>query len=1066
MAPFSTDPNAIGQMKDRASALRSSLSESDTAYSRSAPVISSDLSKSQSLSSLEDRIKQTQSLQTGNRWYGASAKITDPGAEGSTTDGLFMRGIKGLQKPMNVIAGTAEYALGEGTDPNYFTSVNQAMSTGRTFGDILRKKGVTNRLITTPIGFALDVAFDPVNWFTMGGAALIPRVGIGAVKGARTAGVEGAITAAKEGLISGVQKKTAKVLPWVFPAKTIGKMGAEMVEGAAKTGGTSGLGALLSKTGSKYGEFVDSVGKSAVARGDKYDALVGNTLESQLGKNFLGIHDINVGKTMGEGVQKLLRDIPEFSVPLTKIKTSGKEIADFFKYSPQETLKIVAEKERVDLVAKSYKLFFDRDLKGEKVLASLDDLTGTGITDSMSLKQKLEVHVKNMLSEADQAAAPKFRIADTQENAQRLLDATEQGYSLEHLIKAYETTPKGKTGVAAYDKIIDSIKGISVKDIVDKTGTGSLARSMGIYDKVKDWTPFEKMIDWNDAALALFKVFKVPGSVSAFFNAVVGNATMVAMSGAPADPRLLSATYKMNKFLRGKTDMAFVSETFMNDAGSWLDMLENNPNLFREAFGFSPSMIGNKVSFERSFVNHYGQEAGAKITRKSVEAQLKYDLDFIQTDLKSSVVRAAAGEAELSADQLKELAMVRHKLPTGLETQQLLEEVAPLRSFEQSSSYIASELNMSSIFDSWKIRAAKSAKETNNPVSKVSNLLLNSMPRAYEMVDQSWKLGLTYHLSRVGWPLENLTILSRTVPMAAADIASTVIEKGERLYRLTPKKAAEASTEVFMNYAAMPDFVKIMRSLPVVGSPFVSFTYAMAPKTGKTLLHNTAIFNKVSFLLQEINGARTPEEKKALESKYNQYLNSPTVVKLGGMWNTDVKNLIPYYTMNMFNPSERKYDSAFPSTMIKLMDNSPFMKHPVGQTLFDYLIQPAVLAGSGQVPQGQFGQPLFPGFDTTGRPVDVGLGVKTAYAARTLADSMTPGIMSYAGLANYVVGLRPEQVEWIPSFGLRGIARATQGANTVGVLTKENPIQRTLRTTAARSGFPLYPLNIKQTGGQ
>ena len=33
-----------------------------------------------------------------------------------------------------------------------------------------------------PVGFALDVALDPVNWFTAGSNAFIPRVGKGLVK--------------------------------------------------------------------------------------------------------------------------------------------------------------------------------------------------------------------------------------------------------------------------------------------------------------------------------------------------------------------------------------------------------------------------------------------------------------------------------------------------------------------------------------------------------------------------------------------------------------------------------------------------------------------------------------------------------------------------------------------------------------------------------------------------------------------------------------------------------------------------------------------------------------------
>lgn len=89
-------------------------------------------------------------------------------------------------------------------------------------------------------------------------------------------------------------------------------------------------------------------------------------------------------------------------------------------------------------------------------------------------------------------------------------------------------------------------------------------------------------------------------------------------------------------------------------------------------------------------------------------------------------------------------------------------------------------------------------------------------------------------------------------------------------------------------------------------------------------------------------------------------------MRLSKNWNIDIKNLIPYLTMNMLNPSQRKYSDTLPGVVSNVIDNSPFMKHPVGQVILDYIILPSILS-EAERPQGQFGQPLYPGGATLGQ---------------------------------------------------------------------------------------------------
>jgi hypothetical protein len=301
------------------------------------------------------------------------------------------------------------------------------------------------------------------------------------------------------------------------------------------------------------------------------------------------------------------------------------------------------------------------------------------------------------------------------------------------------------------------------------------------------------------------------------------------------------------------------------------------------------------------------------------------------------------------------------------------------------------------------------------------------------------------------------------VNLTKDDLLEPIIEGGEKLYRLRPLAAADVATEAYMNYSAMPDFVKVMRALPIIGSNFFSFQYAIAAKTAKTAISNPAVFNKVGYMLSEFSGARSPQEKAALEEKYNEYLKSPTVVNIMGAMNTDLKGLIPWYTMNMFNPSEKTYTDTPQGNALKILDQIPVFQTPVGQVLKDYWIQPMILSGTGQAPQGQFGQPLYPSFDVNGKPIEAGLGTKAFYGARTYAESFVPGALGYLGFLNAFAGLSPEVIEYLPSYRGRTAAEATQGRTSIGKIAKEDAFRRSLRAAVGMAGLPLYPLNVTTT---
>jgi hypothetical protein len=198
-----------------------------------------------------------------------------------------------------------------------------------------------------------------------------------------------------------------------------------------------------------------------------------------------------------------------------------------------------------------------------------------------------------------------------------------------------------------------------------------------------------------------------------------------------------------------------------------------------------------------------------------------------------------------------------------------------------------------------------------------------------------------------------------------------------------------------------------------------------------------------------------------MEEKYNQYLNEPTVVKMLGIMNTNVKNIVPYYTINTFNPSERRYDDSPRSKALQLLDKAPAFQDPIGQIIKDYVIQPWVLSGTGQIPQGSFGQPLYQAFDEEGKLRDKTLGSKLFYASRAGVESVVPGTLSYLGIPAAL--LPRDAIDYLPSYGMRNIAHALHGRSTIGADTKEQASRKALRAILGRAGIPMYALDVTRT---
>ena len=364
-------------------------------------------------------------------------------------------------------------------------------------------------------------------------------------------------------------------------------------------------------------------------------------------------------------------------------------------------------------------------------------------------------------------------------------------------------------------------------------------------------------------------------------------------------------------------------------------------------------------------------------------------------------------------------------------------------------------------FTRWTKGVGDAAKQEDaGRFTKFGDLVLNKSMETFGKIDPTYRIGTALHLTENGISEAEMKVVSRTFGITKDDILDVVLDpvSGERKFKIAPAKATEMVGEIMLNYAAMPAAVKMMRTLPVLGAPFASFLYGMTTRTGKTALYNPSIFNKTNYLLQEISGDKSALEKEQMKSKYYSWFNDPGMVKIPFVEKyplyANVTNLIPYYSMNMFTPSERKYGETLPDSVMAFLDKFPILQDPAGQVMFDYMIQPMLLS-QGQQPQGSFGQALYP-IGATGLQ-------KTGYAARQLAEGVVPGVVGFGALATAPFTSTGEHVEYVPSYRYRQLANALKGKSTLGIPSKESAASRSLRTVGSMVGLPTHPMDTTFT---
>ena len=1091
------------QIDSQIGALKGKLQSSPTAYSAGA-YTSKDVAADNQLKSLENLKSTMLSNQAKKDWYSTTVPSDKVDPAKKIDAGFISNGLDALQRPLRAVVGAAKFATGNSGGKRILDSINKNVNEEKDdFSGLLRQMNLPAP-VAAPLGFMMDLTMDPVNWLTLGGGSEVAALGKGAGRlgemgtvglkldsavpklayGLTKAGVEGGAAAVKSSFWD-TASSIARFIPGTNKNSVFYKWSDEVARAGIKDApevkqitrdmleaGNAGkpmedvlakatalhtdeklLGAVnkataetrLGSLAKKIDSMKTGLGEKATASKEAYEGLLGFGKDNPLIENIV---TANANRMRWSDV--IRNEISNLS--------GGNKALDLFNYDPKEWYRIAKIKDE---------LWKGIHMPDEaKVIASLpEDMALSARTkrlDELSLAAReamktSDFHGKlmNLAKDGEDIVANKVseNLAENlADNATRLYA---EGADHDDVMRAYREIIKGTAEGDWVEEMINA-KRKSIKEnwSVGKINVGE--KLIKAYD------------DIYKTGMGIFKSTKVGGlltSPGAHLNAWIGNHAMAHMSGIDITRGdYLKSILEARNFYKGNKTAEYAQRIL---GGEIEDYAKKYPGLFTGMFGFTP----NKIKLMRDIDDEI--ELRVKMGKMSAEeasglkhmtAQQLADNGEISKEAAAQMKDSASfKEGRQIGETLGAAEIAKGKVTPGnilsdvgnAEKKELAE-----RSGFSSASYIGNELTdtgMNRIRESVKMRA-----DNGDNWAKIANYVLNKGPQEYEMIDQSNRLGLFTHLVKNGLTEPELQRISRVIDLNPAEDLLKAVKDGKNVYKLNPQKANELVSIVYLNYAAMPAFVRAMRSAPIVGSPFFSFTYGMGAKAMQTLADNPAAYNKISNAMnatETFAGGRTPSEKKTLaESPFYSWYNKPGMISLRNLsfFGKDpvflnATNFIPYMSLNIMNPSERKYDGTWPGKIAEAIDKTPFFKTPEGSLFFDYVIQPQLLGIKD--PQNQFGSRVYPQGSSAIE--------KTGYAVRSLAEAFVPSSLS---IAEAVTPTLPENlIPLLPSYSSRAMENAKLGKSPSGVMGKEAPGERTARRILSTMGVSLNRINTDST---
>lgn len=997
---------------------------SPTALSSVATPTNSDLYNQGKEMKLENQLQTIQKKQLTAQWYGNDAPSAGTAPDEGSNPGLIGSALNILQAPLHsVVAGVSSLTGG--------TPV-----AGQDFSDLLKSHNVPYP-IAAPLGFAADVALDPVNWLTGGADALIPRAAVGLAKG----GAEGLA----EGVKSSLLQKASGV--------------AGMLPGVAKFGDEG-----------YANTFAGQLSKNADASYQNYKTITGYDPL----KNITQAGVTLPGQSSRTNLMDVTRGIASF-IP------GGDKIYQSLYYSSRDWLDNQiyldainggAAKTVGDITAPSVKgaALSDLPIDGKDALQNPLIKPNLDILKNVPLGQERNALVDDLNKSAQDISfmdAHPAAVTSTnpEQSAWRVLQeatATDQlRQKMAPLIQDWNASgANDATGIKPYDDAVNWAKNL-------KVNIGSA-----------EVQPLKQLLDGYNALIqGVFKPAHTILSPTTWAMNVLSAPVMYMMMGGEDVGKMMGYYKDSYKALIGMDPRSFVLNSGFLDP-QWTEAMMKTPGVMRKTFGVGPAFFLGRGQMEQMV--QAGKEQGLW-TAGNEDAALKALTDF-SNDLKSKLQQAETESGKPDSVLSRLFSKTRKPGATtaaeedigrGMTPSALMEELratlgregAPASTDLPAGFTVRDPQAHSAILDKVEAYIKDQASKGSAP-AKVYSSFMDKARAGYEHQDQSMRMAISMALTKDGLSEAAIKKMSRFSPFKnpEEDLVSSYVKNGKTYWKLSPMKAIDVANDAAINYGAMPAAIRMLRSVPLVGGPFASFSYGMGLRTAQTLAYNPSLLNKIGFGIQSASGTKTPLERAAMnpppgQPNYYGWYNSPTMMKLPVNFfdnyplYLNLTNALPYYTLNIFQPSSRTYQQTLPDDMVAALDSSPLLKDPIGSTLFDYFILPSILSGTGERPMTSSGSPLY--------PIGATPAQQAFYGGRTLADEITPPILSPAGL------VAPESVaQDLPGYRTRQLVEGRAGKSALGIPGSESPSSRTIRNVLGLMGLPVEKLDTSYTASQ
>jgi len=999
----------INSVQKQIASNNKALSSSVTGSSSVLTPTYSDISRDKENQSLETQLRTLQKKQLTAEWYGDDQ--SDNGSEGGANSGIIGSVLGTLQKPLYGVVSGVKSLMGE-------------TPTGKEdFSDLLKEHNVPYP-IAAPLGFALDVTADPVNWLTAGTGALLPRIGAGVVK----AGVEGGLLGAKSSIL-------------------------EKAAGAAK---------YIPGLGGREGSVASSLSQKANDAWETYKGLTGIDPLANIDKTGIGLGASRT--SLNDWTKRILTYVPK-----------GDDIYKSMYYSSNDW---VDQWKLMDAVERNSAKTIEDIRSGDPELLKLadnPDLPSGGGQSALShpsiranfewLKDVPEGSERDAFTDqlnkmADDAATlsskPSIAMAATPEEAtMRLLKEAQGQDELRDLFSRLKQEEElagqdGATGIKTYDK------------------ASKWARSVKVKIGDKEIKPINEFLNVYHAFIG--GVFKPAHSFLSPATAAMNYLSawpMYKMMGGETGPWDFYKEYnRAYGALVGLDPRGFILDKFLtnDDVGAaWKDVLDKYPGTLRKTFGVGPAWFqGHALSGSgdmQEMVNA-GKAAGyftgesddeivqmlQQFNKEMAEEMRNGNLNpekstsFFSKLRKTARAKGAKTQSTLVEDLRKRLGgdmPAEADLPAGFTARDYLQDNPLLDRI-----------------DNW----IKTKSDEGNKAASVYQLFMQKARAGYEHQDQAARMAISTLLTQTGLSENGIKVMSRFSPFnRETDLMEKYVRDGKTMYRIAPLKAISIANDAMINYAAMPAAIRMLRSVPIIGAPFSQFTYGLGLRAIQTAAYNPSMYNKISFGIKAASGNKSPLERAALnpapgQPNYYGWYNDPSMFRMPFNFfdnyplYLNLANALPYYSLNIFQPSSRTYSQTLPNTVVQTLDRSPILKDPIGSTIFDYFVLPSILAGTGDRPENSMGAPLYPTNATTGD--------KAFYMGRGVADAFTPNVVSIAGVA------APQSIaNDLPGYRTRQFANAKDARNTMGIPGEESAASRSIRALLAYMGLPFQRLD-------